>query len=393
VGHGSRATRRRGAHLSDTLTLRDLNRATLARQLLLEQAAYGAAEGLERLVGAQAQAASAPFIGLWAPLRDFRRDDLLTLIAERRVVRATLMRATLHLFTAADYVRLRPALQPALTQVMRATLRRRADGLDVDRVVAAARAFFAAPHSFNDIMPVLAEVDPKHDARALIYAARTGLPLVQVPSDGPWGYGAAGSYIDAGVWLRDMADGETAGDATGAAFGAPKPADGPELVRRYLAAFGPATLADVHAWLGAAVARDAVEELRPALVAFRDGRGRELLDLPDAPRPPTDTPAPPRFLPEFDNLVLGHADRSRVITKEYSSRIFVPAVRVLATVLVDGFVVGTWKIDKTHGHAAVVVAPFEPIARRERADLETEGERLLRFVEPDAYADGVRFLH
>ena len=168
------------------LTLRELNRATLARQMLLERENVSALEAVERLVALQAQVTSPPYVGLCTRLKDFRREELTRLMQERRVVRATLMRATLQLMTADDYLLLRPALQPALTRSMRSIAGKRLDGLNLDRLVEAARKFFEEPRTFADLRPLLSELEPPRDQSALAYAVRTQIPLVQVPSDGIW---------------------------------------------------------------------------------------------------------------------------------------------------------------------------------------------------------------
>ncbi len=360
------------------LTLRELNRATLARQLLLDRAPLPVPQAIERLVGLQAQVPNPPYIGLWTRLRDFRRDALTGLMKERQVVRATLMRSTLHLMTAGDYLLLRGALQPALTRALGAFFGQRAKGLDIDRLVAAARAWVEeAPRTFTELRALLSELEPDRDPEALAYAVRTHLPLVQVPPRGTWGSGGSPAHANAASWL-------------GRPLAAPEEGLRP-LVLRYLAAFGPASVKDVQTWSGLVRLRDPIEELKPELRSFRDERGGELLDLPDLPLPPADAPAPPRFLPEYDNLVLSHADRTRVVPDKYRSSVFLSAGRVRATFLVDGFVRGTWKIERARGTAALVIEPLEPLSGEARDALVEEGERLVRFVEDGAEAFEVRF--
>ena len=348
------------------LTLRELNRATLARQMLLDRQAIPVLDAVERLAGLQAQVTSPPYVGLWTRLRDFRREDLTRLMEERQVVRATLMRATLHLMTAEDYLLLRPALQPALTRSMNSIAGKRLDGLDVDRLVGAAREYFERePHPFAALRPLLSELEPDRDPSALAYAVRTSLPLVQVPSGGVWGYSGKAPFTTAERWLGRALSGSE---------------DPRRLVLKYLAAFGPATVRDVQTWSGRMQLKQPVEELRAELRTFRDERGNELLDLPDAALPPEDTPAPPRFVPDYDNLVLSHADRGRVISDEHRKKVFLSAARVRATFLIDGFVRGAWKVEKTRKTATLVIEPFEPISTEDRAALSDEGERLVRFL-------------
>lgn len=360
------------------LTLRELNRATLARQLLLERAALPIPVAVERLAGLQAQVPNPPYVGLWTRLRDFRRDDLTALLERRQIVRATMMRSTLHLVTAEDYLLLRPALQSALTRALRAFFGQRAQGLDVDRLVAAAQAHLEEqPRTFTALRALLSDLEPDRDPEAMAYAVRTHLPLVQAPPGGAWGYGGSPAYALAESWL-------------GGPLAAPE-ASWRHLVFRYLAAFGPATVKDVQTWSGLVRLRDAIEELKPGLRAFRDERGTELLDLPDLPLPPADAPAPVRFLPEYDNLVLSHADRTRVIADEHRSRVFLSAGRVRATLLVDGFVRGVWQIERAPGAIRLVLEPFGPLSGEARDALVEEGERLVRFVADGAETFDVRF--
>lgn len=358
------------------LTLRELNRATLARQMLLSRQKVPALEAVERLAGLQAQVPAPPYIGLWTRLRDFRRKDLTRLVEQRLVVRATLMRSTLHLMTAEDYMRLRPALQPALTRAMESAAGKRLEGLDIDRLAEMARVYFEEPRTFAELRPWLSEIEPDRDPSALAYAVRTHLPLVQVPSGGRWGYPGNAPFTTAESWLGRPLSGSV---------------DPRELVRRYLAAFGPATVADIQKWSGLNRLKDFVEEMKPELRSFRDESGKELLDLPDAPLPPADTPAPVRFVPDYDNLVLAHAGRRRMLADEYRSRIFLSAARVRATFLVDGFVQGAWKIEKSKGTATLVIEPFLTLSKEDRDALAEEGERLVSFVEDDTKGHEVRF--
>lgn len=362
------------------LTLRELNRAMLARQLLLDRATLPVPDAIERLVGLQAQVPSPPYIGLWTRLRNFRREDLTRLMEERQVVRATLMRSTLHLMTAKDYLLLRPALQPALTRALDSFFGKRAKGLDVDRLVEAAREHLEEePRAFGELGALLSEIEPERDPAALAYAARTYLPMVQVPSGSSrWGYSNRPPYANAGAWIGRPLSGLE---------------DPRDLVLRYLAAFGPATVKDVQTWSGLVRLKSRIEEMKSELRIFRDERGNELIDLPDMPLPAdlADIPAPPRFLPEYDNLVLAHADRTRVVPDEYRSSIFLSAARVRATFLVDGFVCGTWKIEKARRVATLVIVPFEPLKQENRDAMAEEGELLVRFIEDGAEAFKVRF--
>jgi hypothetical protein len=256
---------------------------------------------------------------------------------------------------------------------------KKARGVDVGRLVEAAReALDEAPRTMGELKRVLAEVEPDRDGDALNYAVRAHLPLVQVPPGGTWGSGAAAAYATAESRLcRPPSD---SGDALR------------DLLFRYLAAFGPASVKDFQAWSGLVRLKEPVDEMRGELRSFEDEGGNELLDLPDAPLPSADTIAPPRFVPEYDNLVLAHADRRRVIADEDRKKVFLSAARVRATILLDGFVAGVWKIEKTKKTATLVVEPFRPLSAENRGALAEEGERLLRFATDGTPELDVRFV-
>ncbi len=361
------------------LTLRELNRATLARQLLLKREALSAQEAIERLAGMQAQIPGPPHVGLWSRLETFQRRDLVDLVMARRVVRATLMRTTIHLMSARDYASFRLALQPALTRSLDTVAGKRLAELDMDRLIEAARMRFeAGPCTFAELRPVLSGVEPDRDPSALAYAVRTHLPLVQVPSgDAVWGYAGNAPFALAESWLD-----------------VPLAPDGGahRLILRYLQAFGPASVQDFQTWSGMVRMWEAFEELRPGLRIFRDESGRELLDIPDAPLPPEDTPAPVRFVPDYDNLLLAHADRARVISDKHRKRVFLSAARVRGTFLVDGFVRGAWKLERTRKEAMLLIEPFESLSEENHYALAVKGEKLVRFVGEGAETFGVRFV-
>jgi len=359
------------------LTLRELNRATLARQILLKREAISVPQAIERLVGLQAQLASAPYVGLWTRIEDFGRDDLANLIENRSIIKATLMRSTLHLFTTADYLLLRATLQPVLTQAFEAVLRDRAKGLDVDQMVAIAREFISqAPRSFAEITDLFTEKFPDADPGAMRYGVRTHLPLVQVPTQTEWSYPGNPKFTLAETWI-----GKTL----------PTEDNLKTLIFRYLAAFGPASVTDIQTWSGLPKLKDTLEKLKPELVVYRDEQKRELFDLPDMPLPDADTPAPEHFLPEYDNILLSHSKRTRVVADEYRSKVYLPGLRVAATILVDGFVRGAWKVEKTKGTATLTIQSFDSLTSQNRAALIEEGEKLVRFVERSAKNYAVRF--
>ena len=360
---------------SSVLTQADLGRATLARQMLLERGSCGVVEAVQRLAGMQAQEPKHPFIGLWTRLDGFAERDLRAALLDRSVVRATLMRSTLHLMSAADYAAMRMALQPPMSVALR-VLGARAKGLDVDRVLPAARKLLGkGPLTFDEVRAGLQERFPDVNDRALGYAVRTLLPLVMVPDEeARWGFGRSVPFTLADEWLSEplVVDPAAAAQA---------------LVRRYLGAFGPASAKDVQAWSGAGGMREVLDGMRDELCVFSDDGGRrELFDLPDAPRPGGDVDAPPRLLPEFDNLVLAWDDRSRVISAEHRPLVTTKNLRVRATFLVDGVVAGAWTIAVKRRVATLTLEPFatRAVPKRARAELEAEAERLVRLVEPEA---------
>jgi hypothetical protein len=349
----------------DVLSLRALNRATLARQLLLQRSGLPVLDAVAHLVGLQAQEPPDPYIGLWSRLADFQAEELSTLLVDRRVVRIAVMRSTLHLVTADDCLVLRPLMQPVLD----AELVRHREyapalvGVDLDAVLAFGREFLAEPRTGRALRAALAERFPAHEPAALAYACRNHLGVVQVPPRGVWGRTGGVVTTTAASWL-------------GRPFATSPSLD--DVVVRYFGAFGPATVADVAAWSRLTGLREVVERLRPRLQTFRDERGRELFDLPGAPRPGPDVPAPVRFLPEYDNLLLSHADRSRFAApgrRELLSRV---TGRVNGSVLVDGTVAALWQLER-----ARLVVSHAPLAKRAAASVAAEGRRFVRFVAPD----------
>ena len=358
----------------DVLTARALGRATLARQHLLERATRPALDTVHHLVGLQAQVPHNPYVGLWSRLAGFGPDELSELLTSRQVVRIVVMRGTVHLVTAGDCLVLRPLSQPVLD---REIARHRDYGpvvaeANVDEVLAFARPLLAEPRTGPQLRAALAERFPGLDGAALAYACRNFLPLVQVPPRGVWGRSTQVTVADAEAWL-------------GRPLAAAPSID--EVVLRYLAAFGPATVADVAAWSGLTGLGEVVDRLRPRLRPFRDERGRRLVDLPDAPRPDADTPAPPRFLPEYDNVVLSHADRTRFLS-EKNRRGEWPAVGAIrGSLLVDGLLTGLWSTRDPGAGAVLDVHIARPLAKRAVAAVVTEGRRLVRFL-----GDGVEAL-
>lgn len=359
------------------LTRPALNRALLARQMLLGRWKLPVIEAVERLVGLQAQAPGPPYIGLWSRLEDFRPGDLAELIDGREAVRIALMRSTIHLVSAADCLALRPLLQPVLESGMNASFRQSLEGLDRTALATAGRALVEEqPLTFSALGKRLGEDWPDRDTNALAQAIRTWAPLVQVPPRGIWGSSGPAAHTTAEAWLGRPLE--------------PRPSI-ETLMLRYLAAFGPATVMDAQKWSGLTRLGEVFEHVRPHLRSFRDEHGRELFDLPDAPRPDPDTPAPPRLLAEFDNVLLSHADRTRILDEDARRRIMTSNGLIPGTVLLDGFVGGTWKIERGVGRTILRIQPFRKLSRADRKALTLEGDRLLEFGAADAETRQVEF--
>jgi hypothetical protein len=359
--------------VTEVLTARDLNRALLARQLLLAPAPeYGVIGTVEHLVGLQAQNPFPPYYGLWSRVPGFRPGDLATLINDRQVVRIALMRGTIHLVSAADCLPVRQLVQPVIERMFRVNQAKRLAGVDLAELAARGRELVEAePMTFAELGAVLAERWPDSPPADLAQGVRALVPLVQVPPRAIWGQSGLARHTSAEAWLSGTGQARTCSLA--------------DLVTRYLAAFGPATVKDVQAWSGLTGLRAVVAELLGdgRLAVFRDERGSELFDLPDAPRPPGDTRAPVKLIAEFDNLVLSHADRSRIVSDEHRNRLYSSPNGIFpGMVLVDGFVSGMWRLTWKRGAATLTVELWTPLA--ERPALEAEAGRMLAFAAPDA---------
>ena len=347
------------------LTRRELNRALLQRQLLLERQPLTAEKAVERLGGLQAQSTPSPYLSLWARLEAFERDELTTALTRRRLVKALLQRGTLHVATPRQYW--------AVTTVRR--------GLAASLWPPSYEARLPATRIAEIAELILAELDGReltfNEVQALLEPhAREGVPptflwrrvqghstVVHVPPSGIWGYGGHGVYTAAAGKVRG---------------GPPEPEEAfDQLVRTYLAAYGPATKQDVGQWAGVPRVTPITESLqRLALRTFAGVDGKVLYDVPRAPLPDPETPAPPRLVPRFDNLVLSHADRSRILGDARPSRIVTNNGLVHATILVDGFVAGTWQLEQ----GRVVLEPFARLDAAAKRALKEEAERLEAFV-------------
>ncbi|UUU25905.1 winged helix DNA-binding domain-containing protein [Streptomyces sp. DSM 40750] len=401
----NKATANKATRTAPRIGTRALNRATLARQFLLHRAPVsaetepvggpatpaGSAAGpatptrsaagsttppmsaydaVQHLLGLQAQNVQPPYYALAARLDRFAPEQLSTLMADRAVVRIVTMRSTIHTHTADDCLTLRPLVQPARERELH-QFRKGLVGVDLDRLAAVARELVEAePRTLKQLREALLVEWPDADPFALGIAARCRLPLVQVTPRGLWGRSGQVALTTAEHWLGRPAE----------------PAPPPEtVVRRYLAAFGPASVKDMQTWAGLTRLREAFEGLRPELLTFRDDSGVELFDLPDAPRPDPATPAPPRLLPEFDNLLLSHADRSRVVPPDLKGRSW-KGNQAYRTFLVDGFLAGIWKLEGD----ALTLEPFGRLTPGQREGLLQEAERTLTVLHGDGSYD-IRF--
>jgi len=362
------------------LSPRALNRAALHRQLLLDRAPLTALQAVGHLAGLQAQAPLAPYVGLWTRLAGFRHEELKELITERAVLRAHLMRNTVHLVDAGDYLRFRPLYQPVLARHLAGNFGKNLIGVDLAEVTAVAADLLGqTPLTRVELGAQLAPHWPDHDPASLAYAASHLLPLVQVPPRGLWGEpNHRAAFMLANAWLayRDSS-------------ASPDPAQAAEqLVLRYLAAYGPASVADAQAWSGLSRLREVTDRLGSRLRAFTGPDGADLLDLPDAPRPDPDVPAPPRFLPEYDNLLLSYAERSRVIPHRRPVPLPPGHGATVGTLLIDGLWQADWKISQ----GVLEIEPFISLGPADRDAVAAEGERLLGFAAPAIAVRDVRFV-
>jgi hypothetical protein len=342
------------------LTTRELNRALLARQLLLERSDLPLVRAVERIGGIQAQYAPSAYIGLWSRLRDFDRQVLTTALERRRLVQATLMRATIHIVSAADYVRFLEGIRAVRREWWSRVSRRGADALDMRGATSLLRkALGRGPRRQRELVELLqAEGFP----RMAWSGAGMWLDMVRVPPSGTWAQRRADLYGLANGWVPKRSVSEAEGRV--------------HLLRRYLGAFGPAALADAANWAGLPVTalRAAADTLR--LRRFRDEDGGELLDLPRGPLPDTDTPAPVRFIPTWDAILLAHARRTQVLPERFRSRVFdTKTPHSVPTFLVDGAVAGSWRYE----NGRVRLEPFGRLSAGARRALDEEAERLAAF--------------
>lgn len=347
------------------LTRRDLNRALLERQFLLERKALAAVKAVERLGGLQAQSTTSPYLSLWTRLDGFERHQLVRALKRRRLVKAIIQRGTLHIVTPSDYWAFATARRKLGGIVWPPSYEARLPTVSLVKLAAAVAAELEGVElTFKEVRALLEPYEQPGISPTFIWRRIQGHAyIVHVPPSGIWGYGGQGVYTA----------------AEGTLVGGPPPAEEgfDRLVRTYLAAYGPATKHDIGQWAGIPrIAPITASLARQSLRTYQDEQGRTLYDLPRAPLPDADTPAPVRLIPRFDNVVLSHADRSRILGDVPPSRIVTNNGIVHATVLVDGFVAGTWQLD----NGRVVLEPFAPLVRDVKRALRDEAERLEAFV-------------
>jgi len=350
-----------------SISARALNRAMLARQGLLARQPVSAEAMLKHLIGLQGQVHNAPYVALWSRLEQFAVSDLEALLTSRRAVRATLMRVTLHVALAEDYLAIRPLLDSTTLRLFKSNHLKPLKGADLDEVRAASRMLLDR----ETLSPValgrqLATRWPEAKPIDLSMPARFLEPIVHVPPAGLFGATHPPELTSARRWL-------------GKRKAAPMPME--TLMRRYLAAFGPATGNDFNTWSGLSGGARVLDAMRPELVSFRGPDGRELFDLPEAPRPEEATEAPVRLLPDYDNVLLGYADRSRILPAGAWQGLW-RANGLRPAFTVDGMVRGSWKLTLGKSGARIALSPFARLRRREEAALQREAEALLGTVAP-----------
>ena len=348
------------------LSNRELNRATLSRQMLLQRSERGIVEAVEFLLGQQAQQTHDPYIGLWSRLVGFRHEALTELIVHKQLVRATTMRGTLHLHTPRDLVGLRALIQPVLERMWQGNFRRRFGQNDQEAVLRAARKIIdREPMTAGALGKELAPLFPTAEPLAMTVLLQVREALIQVPPTRIWGSGHAPLLMRSARYLPPVRS----------------DLDLKALVRRYLTANGPASVNDMQSWCGLTRLGEVFDTISGELVTFENEDSRLLYDLPDAPRPGADIEAPIRFMPLYDNAFLGFEDRRRFVLPGRKSDVLTDAK---PTVVVDGIIAGGWAIESRKGQARLVVTPYRKLTKREKQEVEAEGVSFLRFMEDAA---------
>jgi hypothetical protein len=352
----------------DTLDTRVLNRTWLTRQLLTKRVTKPLEATLELLLGLQAQVPSNPYVALWSRLSKFEPARLSALIERARCVRGTSLRATLHVHTAHDYARVRPLLAPVFARALKtgSPYGKRLGGIPLETLSARGTALLREqPRTLRDVRAVLAAEYPGHDAQALSYAVHYSVPMVQLPPRGLWKQGGQPvcALFEAASGIALEPEGENLDS----------------LVLRYLAAWGPASVADAQTWSGLTKLREVFERLRPTLRSYLSPSGIELFDLAHGKLVSVDGRLPVRFLPDYENALLGLADRSRFLdpkAKRYAAK----DNESFGSVLVDGYVRGLWKVKEEAKRHELRVHALVRLSAAERREVEEEGQALLTFL-------------
>jgi hypothetical protein len=354
-----------------TLSARELNRSLLARQLLLERSPKSVIQAIEAVGGLQTQNATGGYVGLWTRLKKFDMSDLTKALEERRAVQGTMMRITIHLVSADDYPFVAAGTRPSRRAAWLRYHQGRATEADVKKTATAAKKALAkGPLSRKELKPFV-------DSSTVWNGVNALYDVLRVPPSGTWERRRADVYAMAADWLGPIAATEEEGLEL--------------LLKRYLAGFGPGRLADAASWAGVPAKKLQPAAERLSLRRFEDEEGKELLDLPRAPLPDAKTPAPARFLPVWDAILLAHARRAEILAEEHRPLIFTTKTpQSVNTFLVDGAVAGKWSVKRTGKKAELLVEPFEKLAAKAKKELQSEGERLVRFHEPDAETHTVR---
>ncbi len=350
------------------ISLRVLNRTLLDRQLLLSRDPRPALRVIERLVALQSQEPNWPYIGLWARAAEFRTDHLMWLLTTRQVVRVAGIRRTYHLMASDDVRWLRPTIQPVLDRGAQSRyFTSVTTGLDVDELISVGVNLLGRNSlSRLELARGLADKWPGRNGRILAAALELHVPLVHSPGTSAWGKWGSPSRVD--VTRAETVIGELSDSAQ------------PEtMIRRYLGAFGPASAMDFQSWSGLTKMEEVFEGMRTSLRVYPTDEGVELFDLPDATLADGDLPAPVRFLPGYDNVLLGHAVRTRIVSDEDRKQVVPGRAIVRPTFLVDGFVAGIWSLERS----TLFVMPFRPLSEEARAEVATEAERRVELVAPD----------
>ena len=364
---------------SIVLSSRALNRTFLARQLLIKRSNMSIPDALEHLIGMQSQTPNSPYVSLWTRIDNFKHETLSQLLLNRNAVRIALMRSTIFLVTKRDCLALRPLIQPVLDRTLKASFGRQLKDVDNNELAKISRALVESqPRTLDELGNLLKEKWQDTDPSALAAAARNLVPLVQIPPRGIWGAKGKAIHTSAENWLCHSLVTDYSLES---------------LILRYLKAFGPATIPDIQMWCGLTKISKVMEGLRLQLNTFVDDDGNELFDVSHAEFPDIDTPVPVRFLAEFDNILLSHKNRTRIIADEYRSKVFTVNGIIRATFLIDGYVQGLWRIEQKRKSSTLIIEPFKSLLQVDKDELAIEGAKLMDFAAADSEFKNIEFLN